>query len=81
MYPIIRRVKSMNKNPNCDNDKCRNETGEVRVLKTGGDSNAILCRACYEYELSWRRERNTELAKDVQYDLPEWNSLKIYGAD
>jgi hypothetical protein len=69
------------KNPNCDNDKCRSSTGQVRVLPTGGDGNAILCRACFDYELRWRRERNRELSKDCQFKLPSWDSLKVYGEE
>lgn len=66
------------KNPDCDNDKCRSAHGEVRVLPTGGDGNLILCRACFHYELAFRRERNLDLSKDCQFELPEWKSLKVY---
>jgi hypothetical protein len=30
------------KNPNCDNDKCRERAGEVRLLPTGGGGNATV---------------------------------------
>ena len=66
------------KNPNCDNDKCASETGEVRVLPTGGDGNAILCHTCFLHELRYRRERNQALSKDCQFKLPAWETLKIY---
>ncbi len=66
------------KNNNCDNDKCRTATGEVRVLPTGGGSNAILCRACFCYEMDFRRERNRDLADSCKFDLPTWESLKVY---
>lgn len=65
-------------NPNCDGGYCTRETGEVRVLPTGGDSNAILCRACLEHELRYRRERNRELAESCKFKLPAWDSLKVY---
>lgn len=66
------------KNPNCDNDKCTASNGQVRVLPTGGDGNAILCRACFEHELRFRRERNRDLSKDCQFKLPTWETLKVY---
>lgn len=65
-------------NPNCDGGNCVIETGEVRVLPTGGDSNAILCRACFAREIAFRRERNRELSSDCKFDLPTWDSLKVY---
>lgn len=66
------------KNPNCDNDKCKSAIGEVRVLPIGGDSNAILCHACYAHEMAFRAERNIELGKAYQFDLPKWEDLKVY---
>lgn len=66
-------------NSNCDGDKCRFAVGEVRVLPTGPDSNAILCFDCFIWELKWRRERNKELAKANQFKRPKWTSLKVYG--
>lgn len=67
-------------NPNCDGAHCVSTSGEVRVLRSGGDSNLILCHACYRHELTWRRERNRELSKDAQFQLPDWESLKVYDA-
>jgi len=70
-------------NPNCDGSgPC--DLGEVRVLpwtrdKHGG--NSILCRLCFSREIQYRIERNKELAKDCQYDLPAWESCKVYGED
>jgi len=66
------------KNWNCDNDKCTSATGEIRVLPTGGESNALLCRSCFEYEMNFRRERNRKLAKECQFKLPAWDDLKVY---
>jgi len=67
------------RNNNCDGDHCRVETGEVRVLPYGGGGNLILCRACYEHEIRWRKERNREVWS--AFDLPAWESLRIYGAE
>ena len=66
------------KNPNCDNDKCTDPKGEVRVLPTGEQGNAILCRDCFRHELRFRVERNRELGEGCKFDLPTWDSLKVY---
>lgn len=67
-------------NPNCDGSKCQSEHGEVRLLPTGGDSNAILCRACFDNEIMFRRERNASVLHPVstKFDLPAWETLKVY---
>lgn len=67
-----------NKNPNCDGSGPCSSNPEVRVLPTGGDSNAILCWRCYGHEIDFRRQRNKELSKDSQFALPKWESLKVY---
>ena len=74
-------MRTQTQNPNGDGDKCRKESGEVRLLPLGGGANGILCRACYEYEMAYRGDRNAELSKGCQFDLPAWESLKVYGAD
>lgn len=66
-----------NKNWNCDNEYCLNPNGEIRVLPTGGSGNALLCHACYEYEMSYRREHNK---KYLPFNIPAWESLRIYDA-
>lgn len=71
------------KNWNCDNEHCTDAQGEIRVLPTtpgpyGG--NALLCRACYEYEMRFRRSRNAELGTQA-FDLPAWDTLKVYGQE
>ena len=63
---------------NCGGLRCVTDIGEVRLLPTGGESNAILCFACYNYEMNWRKERNEDLGDLEQFDIPLWNSLKIY---
>ena len=73
------KTKIMIHNNNCDGAHCTSETGEVRTLPAGGDSNIILCEACFRHELAFRRERNRELSKDCAFDLPDWESLKVYG--
>jgi hypothetical protein len=65
-------------NPNCDGDHCRSDIGDVRLLPTGGGSNLILCRPCYEHEIAWRRSRNNDLAEWARFDLPAWADLTVY---
>jgi hypothetical protein len=55
--------------------------GEVRVLPTGGESNAILCQRCYHREIAFRKERNRELGSAFQFKLPAWDTLKVYGME
>ena len=58
------------------------EPGEVRVLPLGSipdHGNLILCRACLERELIYRRERNRELSVGCQFRLPAWERLQVYG--
>lgn len=68
-------------NPNCDGSGPHILNGEVRVLPTGGDSNAILCKLCFKREIAFRKERNRDLGKDFQFQLPDWESLKVYGQE
>ena len=70
----------MHKNPNCDGSYCTHLDSEIRVLPTGGDSNALLCRACFHREIMFRKSRNLELGAAYQFKLPDWNDLKIYDA-
>ena len=63
------------KNWNCENDKCRDPKGEVRLLPSGGDGNSILCRPCFNHEITYRQGR---IADGVPFDLPKWGDLKVY---
>jgi hypothetical protein len=64
-------------NWNCDGSgpHC---AGEVRVLPTGGDSNLILCKNCFNHEIAYREDRNKDLSKDARFKLPTWESLRVY---
>ena len=67
-------------NSNCDGDKCQ-AAGEVRTLPVDGQSNAILCRTCFDKELIYRAKRNSkELYDSCKFDLPGWETLKIQTA-
>src|SRR5215510_726538 len=72
-------MRAMFHNPNCDGDHCTHSKGEVRVLPYGGGGNLILCQACYEHEINWRKERNREVASP--FGLPTWESLRVYGTE
>lgn len=67
----------MNQNPDCGGSHCAQPTGEVRVLPTSRDSNAILCRPCFEHEMAWRRQENLRPVVHL-YKLPAWDSLAVY---
>ncbi len=69
------------KNPNCDGSGPCILNGEVRVLPTGGDSNGLLCRLCFNREIAFRKDRNKELSKDCAFALPKWESLRVYGSE
>lgn len=73
-----RNTDTMTTNPNCDGGHCLRATGEVRVLPVGGEGNAILCRTCFYREIAFRKERNLELSPDCRFDLPAWDTLKVY---
>ena len=57
--------------------------GEVRLMPhsdTPLHGNDILCRSCWQRELSYRRERNRALGTFAQYNLPAWETAKVYDA-
>ena len=74
-------------NNNCDgSDHCT--PGEVRTLPLGPHSNLIVCHAHYLKEMAYRKERNEgiprkmiKLGDSERFDLPTWESLKIYTGD
>ncbi len=67
----------MNRNPNCSGSHCLSETGEVREIRFP-NGNLILCHACFDHEIAWRRERNRELATYARYFLPTWQDSSVY---
>lgn len=68
------------KNPNCDNDKCRSATGEVRVYPLGGGGNLILCRACWIHENSYRRSRVADGMEADAYPQENWETAEVYAS-
>lgn len=66
--------------PNCGGSWCLKATGEVRRFPHTKDPHHgadIVCRACYFVILNNKRQRNRELAPDLRYELPEWESLEV----
>lgn len=48
---------------------------EMRILPYGGDGNILVSKQSYEKEMKWRKER---IKNGVPFELPAWESLKIY---
>ena len=68
-----------NKNNNCDNNKYKSNNGEVRVLPSGGDSNLILCKSCFDFEINYRLSRNIQSATPTNvFEILKWEDLKVY---
>lgn len=67
-------------NNNCDGSG-PHTPGQVRVLPTGGTSNSILCRSCFNREIAFRQDRNRSLGEFAKFALPTWDSLKVYGEE
>lgn len=65
------------KNPNCEGTHCTSNSGEVRLLPTGGDGNAILCRSCFDYEIR-ERIRHAKEHRQPPSDEPKWADCKPY---
>lgn len=49
---------------------------ELRLMPYSGGGNILVGRASYEREIQYRKE---EIAKGRAFNLPTWDSLKIYG--
>ena len=69
-------IEESTNNPNCDNDKCKSATGEVRLLPAGGGSYMILCKDCYKHEIAYRKERVSH-----PFEFPAWEYLKVYSVE
>lgn len=51
---------------------------EMRVLPYSSDGNILVSRASYIKEMRFRREQNS---KGIPFDLPSWESLKVYNPE
>ena len=63
---------------NCDGSG-PHTPGTVKLMPTGGDGNLILCRSCWLRELRYRQDRNRSLGDFAKFDLPTWESGRVYG--
>ncbi len=59
-------------------DDFGDEVTEARILPVGDAGNSICGIKGYMQEMQFRRERNKKLGESAQYDLPAWESLKVY---
>jgi hypothetical protein len=48
---------------------------EMRFLPYSSDGNILVSKASYDKEMRYRRER---IKEGVHYELPAWETLKIY---
>jgi hypothetical protein len=64
-------------NFNCDGSGPHTD-GQVRVMAISSHGNLILCRACWNRELAWRKQRNRELEAFAQFELPAFDAAKVY---
>jgi len=72
----------LTKNWNCGGAHCQETSqvnfSQVRVLPTSQDSNAILCHACFNHEIAWRKQENKTRPEYARFELPTWESLEVY---
>ena len=66
-------------NPNCSGSHCRSETGPVRVYALGGGGNLILCRACWQHENDYRRQRGRDTGAPENFPVLNWEAAETYG--
>lgn len=62
-------------------DDFDHEVTEARVLPIGGGGNIICGRVGYEREMANRRAMNKRNGSAGQWDLPAWESLRVYFAN
>lgn len=76
----VKRMRETNHTlPNCDCDGSGPHSGDdVRLLPMGGGSNAILCRACWDYEIEYRREISKGSSLQQFCQFPKWEDGKVY---
>jgi hypothetical protein len=51
---------------------------EMRYLPYSSDGNILVCKQSYYKEIAYRKG---EIKKGRVFNLPPWNSLKIYSAN
>ena len=77
------------KNPNCDGENCLSESGTVKVLPIGEDSNLFLCETCFNCEMQYRRETQQRVIADgirkeeakESWPIERWSDLNDYNGN
>lgn len=67
--------------PETMNDDHDRPCTEIRALPYGAPDqggNILVGRQSYEQEIAFRRERNRQLGDSERFDLPTWESLRVY---
>ena len=54
------------------------ECNEMRFLPYSSDGNILVCYRSYCEEIRWRK---WQIEAGVPFDLPSWESLKVYNAE
>lgn len=73
-----RKAERMAAPPETMNDDHDRPCSEIRVLPVGGGGNALVGLASYRQEIAFRKGRNRELGDAERFDLPTWDSLRVY---
>lgn len=68
----------MSENWNCDGSG-PHRGDEVRVYPLGGGANLILCRACWNRENAYNRQRAEETGSPENFTLKSWGTAEVYG--
>lgn len=62
-------------------DDYGDEVTEARVLPMGGAGHIICGRNGYKKDIAFRMQENKRLTESARYDLPAWESLRVYFKD
>jgi hypothetical protein len=54
----------------CDSGQCKGPTGELRILITPNEDEYVLCRKCFDAEVSGWPKRG--------WRVPKWEALKVW---
>ena len=68
-------------NWNCDNDKCRDADGPVRLYPLSGGANLILCEACFAHENKYWFNCDKETGLQENWPQVDWATAQPYEAE
>lgn len=66
------------KNWNCDNDKCTEANGPVKLYPLGSGANLILCHSCWAHENKFRYNRGRETRNPSNWPQHDWAAAEVY---